>query len=116
MFHKANVDYGNFPIPDESEYYNKDDDVSVDIDYETYNQCLKESSKRLYYRTAYRNQSSINVNSISKNDITTRRHISFISNDEKVALNYTKLIHLNNNFVFKGYQDKALSNIFSLYY
>ncbi|MBI0075067.1 AAA family ATPase [Commensalibacter sp. M0357] len=105
MYHKANVDYGTFPFPDDSEYYNKDDDLSVDIDYETYNQRLKESSKSLYYRTAYRNQSSINVNSISKKDITTRRPISFISNDEKVALNYTKLIHLTMSGVYAEEND-----------
>lgn len=105
MFHKGNVNYKTCPIPYDSESYNKGDDVSVYIDYEYYNQRFKEIPNSLYYRTAYRNQSSIEVNSISKNDITTRRPISFISNDEKVALNYTKLIHLTMSGVYAEKND-----------
>ncbi|CAI3922417.1 AAA family ATPase [Commensalibacter papalotli (ex Botero et al. 2024)] len=83
---------------------------------------------KCYFRTAYRNQAIMDVNSLSLENLEQRQSTLLIENDERVSFNYTKLIYQtlsgvyaerNNDKTIKVLRDeligkiqKAMKNIF----
>lgn len=81
---------------DGKKYFPKDSKNKEIIDLLFHNADLSKyylDDKSMYFRTAYRNQSELNVTSLSQDVIVKRQPILLNANDERVSANYTKLLH-----------------------